>query len=256
MSPRQRASTLTWDDVSQRAIEHGCTVEVDAVNWFSTYRVHHRVAEHFRKGRAFLLGDAAHVHSPVGGQGMNTGIGDAINLAWKLAAVLQAARAGVAPRQLRAGAHRLRPPPGAHHRPRLQLGDEPELERAASCGSKYFRGSLPVLAHARAMRRFMFRTVSQTAVNYRGSALSEGRAGAVRGGDRLPWVPLGDATPITSRRWPRSTGRCMCMASREPRSSRSVATAACRCTSFPGAPTGARAGSSATQSTSCAQTAI
>jgi 2-polyprenyl-6-methoxyphenol hydroxylase-like FAD-dependent oxidoreductase len=50
--------------------------------------VHHRVTEHFRKGRAFLLGDAAHIHSPAGGQGMNTGIGDAINLAWKLAAVL------------------------------------------------------------------------------------------------------------------------------------------------------------------------
>src|SRR5207244_9004363 len=46
-------------------------------------------ADRFRKGRAFLLGDAAHVHSPVGGQGMNTGIGDAVNLAWKLAAVLQ-----------------------------------------------------------------------------------------------------------------------------------------------------------------------
>src|SRR5205823_3270760 len=49
----------------------------------------HRVAAHFRAGRAFLLGDAAHIHSPVGGQGMNTGIGDAINLAWKLAAALQ-----------------------------------------------------------------------------------------------------------------------------------------------------------------------
>src|SRR5260370_26483860 len=54
----------------------------------STYRVHHRVAARFRQGRAFLLGDAAHVHSPVGGQGMNTGIGDAVNLAWKLAAVV------------------------------------------------------------------------------------------------------------------------------------------------------------------------
>jgi 2-polyprenyl-6-methoxyphenol hydroxylase-like FAD-dependent oxidoreductase len=51
-----------------------------------------RVTEHFRKGRAFVLGDAAHVHSPAGGQGMNTGIGDAINLAWKLAAVLAAMR--------------------------------------------------------------------------------------------------------------------------------------------------------------------
>ena len=59
------------------------------MNWFSTYRVHHRVATQFREGRAFLLGDAAHIHSPVGGQGMNTGIGDAVNLAWKLAAVLK-----------------------------------------------------------------------------------------------------------------------------------------------------------------------
>jgi 2-polyprenyl-6-methoxyphenol hydroxylase-like FAD-dependent oxidoreductase len=61
---------------------------VAALGRFSTYRVHHRVAEHFGKGRAFLAGDAAHIHSPAGGQGMNTGIGDAINLAWKVAAVL------------------------------------------------------------------------------------------------------------------------------------------------------------------------
>src|SRR5262252_6761604 len=63
-------------------------INVARVNWFSTYHVHHRVAQHFRKGRAFLLGDAAHIHSPVGGQGMNTGIAGAINLAWKLKAVL------------------------------------------------------------------------------------------------------------------------------------------------------------------------
>ena len=43
-------------------------IEIERVNWFSTYRVHHRVAEQFRKGRAFLLGDAAHIHSPVGGR--------------------------------------------------------------------------------------------------------------------------------------------------------------------------------------------
>ncbi|WP_185066790.1 FAD-dependent monooxygenase, partial [Pseudomonas protegens] len=75
------------EDVSQRAMRQ-LKVEVAQVNWFSTYKGHHRVAEQFRTGRVFLLGDAAHVHSPAGGQGMNTGIGDAINLAWKLAAVL------------------------------------------------------------------------------------------------------------------------------------------------------------------------
>ncbi|TIX37552.1 MAG: monooxygenase, partial [Mesorhizobium sp.] len=51
--------------------------------------VHHRVAERFRVGRVFLCGDAGHIHSPAGGQGMNTGMGDAVNLGWKLAAVVQ-----------------------------------------------------------------------------------------------------------------------------------------------------------------------
>jgi len=55
----------------------------------TTYQVHHRVADRFGKGRAFLLGDAAYIDNPVGGHGMNTGIGDAANLAWKLAADLQ-----------------------------------------------------------------------------------------------------------------------------------------------------------------------
>jgi 2-polyprenyl-6-methoxyphenol hydroxylase-like FAD-dependent oxidoreductase len=82
-----QAEKLTWEDVSKRVMGW-IGIDVEKVNWFSTYRVHHRVADHFRKGRAFLLGDAAHIHSPVGGQGMNTGIGDAVNLAWKLAAVI------------------------------------------------------------------------------------------------------------------------------------------------------------------------
>ena len=59
------------------------------VDWFSSYRVHHRVAATFRKGSVFLAGDAGHVHSPVGGQGMNTGLQDAHNLALLLADVRQ-----------------------------------------------------------------------------------------------------------------------------------------------------------------------
>jgi 2-polyprenyl-6-methoxyphenol hydroxylase-like FAD-dependent oxidoreductase len=57
--------------------------------WLTRFRIHHRATRHYQNGRAFLAGDACHIHSPAGGQGMNTGIGDATNLAWKLAAVLR-----------------------------------------------------------------------------------------------------------------------------------------------------------------------
>lgn len=69
-------------------IARGFTVGYRASTWFATYRLHHRVAERFREGRCFLVGDAAHIHSPVGGQGMNTGLQDAHNLACALADVL------------------------------------------------------------------------------------------------------------------------------------------------------------------------
>src|SRR5207302_7857291 len=79
---------LSFEDIRGQ-VEPLLDVRVTEVNWFSTYRVHHRVADRFQVGRAFLLGDAGHIHSPAGGQGMNTGIGDAINLGWKLAQVIQ-----------------------------------------------------------------------------------------------------------------------------------------------------------------------
>ncbi len=177
---------LSWDDVSKRVIEW-MRIDVDRVHWFSTYRVHHRVADHFRKGRAFLLGDAAHIHSPVGGQGMNTGIGDAVNLAWKLAAVVHG----------RAGAPLLdsyEPERIAFAR-RLVATTDRAFTGVTSPGTIARRVRLdivPLLVPAffalTTVRRFLFRTVSQTAVNYRGSSLSAGRAGTVHGGDRLPWV--------------------------------------------------------------------
>jgi 2-polyprenyl-6-methoxyphenol hydroxylase-like FAD-dependent oxidoreductase len=66
-------------------------VPVKLVNpiWISQFRLHHRGVTKYYQNRAFLAGDAAHIHSPVGGQGMNTGIQDATNLAWKLGLVLR-----------------------------------------------------------------------------------------------------------------------------------------------------------------------
>ena len=66
-------------------------IELTEAPWLSLYRVNVRMVAHYRIGRVFLAGDAAHVHSPAGGQGMNTGIQDAYNLGWKLGCVLDGA---------------------------------------------------------------------------------------------------------------------------------------------------------------------
>jgi len=183
-----RADTLKFEDVSYRAIEH-LKVDVRRVNWFSTYHVHHRVAEHFRKSRAFLLGDAAHIHSPAGGQGMNTGIGDAINLAWKLAAVL----AGRAPDRLldsyeaeRIGfARRL-----VATTDRVFSFVTAEGRIADILRTRVAPVLFPRVISFEVVREYIFRTVSQITLNYRGCPLSAGSAGHVHGGDRLPWVSI------------------------------------------------------------------
>jgi 2-polyprenyl-6-methoxyphenol hydroxylase-like FAD-dependent oxidoreductase len=184
----ERADTLTFGDVSNRAIAH-VRVQIKNVNWFSTYYVHHRVAQHFRKGRAFLLGDAAHIHSPAGGQGMNTGIGDAINLAWKLAVVLagragdklldsyEAERIGFA-RRLVATTDRVFSFATAEGR----IADILRTRVAPIL--------IPKAIAFEPVREYLFRTVSQIMLNYRHGPLSRGAAGHVHGGDRLPWVPI------------------------------------------------------------------
>jgi hypothetical protein len=63
------------------------------LTWITVWRLNVRMAERFREGRVFLAGDAAHVHPPTGGQGLNTGVQDAYNLGWKLASVLAGAPA-------------------------------------------------------------------------------------------------------------------------------------------------------------------
>jgi 2-polyprenyl-6-methoxyphenol hydroxylase-like FAD-dependent oxidoreductase len=74
----------------QNALDaHAFPARIHAAEWMANYHIHQRRVTHMRSGNAFLLGDAAHIHSPIGGQGMNTGIGDAVNLAWKLALVIR-----------------------------------------------------------------------------------------------------------------------------------------------------------------------
>jgi 2-polyprenyl-6-methoxyphenol hydroxylase-like FAD-dependent oxidoreductase len=198
-----KGDALTFEDVSARAIEH-LKLKIDEVNWFSTYHVHHRVARQFRKGRAFLLGDAAHIHSPAGGQGMNTGIGDSVNLAWKLAAVLK----GRAPETLLDSYE----PERIGFAKRLVATTDRIFTLASSPGTlaQRLRTSLlpnlaPGLLGLELVRRFAFRTVSQMVVNYRHGPLSVGAAGDVWGGDRLPWVELGGGRdnfdPLVSLDW-------------------------------------------------------
>jgi len=180
---------LRWEDVSAR-VRDRMHLDVERVNWFSTYRVHHRVAETFRRGRAFLAGDAAHIHSPVGGQGMNTGIGDAVNLGWKLADVVR-----------RAAVERLlesyEPERIAFAR-RLVATTDRAFTLVTRDGwlARHVRVDLvprvlPALVSGEAFRRLMFRTLSQTAIEYRHGPLAgrEAPGGRVRSGDRLPWIP-------------------------------------------------------------------
>jgi len=186
--------SLRWEGVGRHVAER-MGIQVERVNWFSTYRVHHRVAGRFQKGRVFLLGDAAHIHSPVGAQGMNTGIGDAVNLAWKLTDVIE----GRAEASLLDSYESER----IAFARRLVRTTDRAFVLATSPGrlARFVRVHvlpwiLPLLFHFRALQRFMFRTVSQTSISYRGSPLSVGKLGRVHGGDRLPWVGLdGSSNP-------------------------------------------------------------
>ena len=196
-------ANVTFEDIRPYA-ERAANIQVQKVNWFSTYRAHHRVAAHFRVGRAFVSGDAGHIHSPVGGQGMNTGIGDAVNLAWKLAAVVQGrADASILdtyePERI-AFAHSL-----------VATTDKLfQVVTGTGAGSRLFRETImphlaPFALGLATGRTAAFRLVSQTRLHYPDSALSVGEAGHIHGGDRLPWVQSEDGSdnfaPLKSVDW-------------------------------------------------------
>ena len=189
---------VTFADLNS-FVQETVGVETTAVHWFSTYHVHHRVADHFRVGRVFLAGDAGHIHSPAGGQGMNTGIGDAVNLAWKLAHVIRGGNPDIF---------------GSYESERLAFARAlvATTDRAFQLivgkdfTSRMARELIPHLAPFvlgfTPVRRAAFGLVSQTKINYHDSSLSQGAVGNLRGGDRLPWVEsLDNFASLASLDW-------------------------------------------------------
>jgi hypothetical protein len=175
--------------------------------WLTHFRLHHRMAARYRAGGVFLAGDAAHIHSPAGAQGMNTGIQDAWNLGWKLALVVR----GEADDRLLESYEAERMPVG---RFLLRFTDRlfgifaaATLESAAASWLRRTAAPwvLPRVLRSARLRRVAFRTVSQLGIRYRRSpAVTEGtprlRAGP-QAGDRLPDAPLGrDGRPTYLQR--------------------------------------------------------
>ena len=155
--------------------------------WLSEFRISCRMVDRFANGRVFLAGDAAHVHSPTGGQGITTGVQDAYNLAWKLDMMLR----GVAPDSLLDTYTEERLP--VVRRVLKNTDQTASVFLAHSRARRLFRDHvvLPLL-RSRTMQRHLTRRLSQLDINYRRSSLSVHQEKALIGGVR---VHAGDRTP-------------------------------------------------------------
>ena len=156
--------------------------------WTAVFRIHRREAARFRNDRVFLLGDAAHIHSPVGGQGMNMGIQDLFNLAWKLSLVL---RNGGNPQPLDSYEAERKPVDEAVIR---QTDRGTRLISLHGSVSRFVRDHLmSLLAQIPAVAEKLGEGLSGLAVNYRHSPIVEEHGAGMAGpaaGDRAPDAPL------------------------------------------------------------------
>ena len=164
--------------------------------WLSNFRFHRRIVDAYRRGRGVVAGDAAHIHSPFGGQGMNTGMQDAINLAWKLALVLKG----------RAGEHLL----DTYQEERMPIGRQvladtsrtAQLLIASHPALRFFRDRVLVhLIGLEVVQLKFSREASELDINYRRSSLARSHDAPLREGtlradqhderpsvrDRLDW---------------------------------------------------------------------
>ena len=180
LSSRTPAPEISEDGLrSFVAAGTGGRVHVKSVTWMSLYRPHVRMVDRYRVGRVFVAGDAAHVHPPAGGQGLNTGVQDAYNLGWKLAHVSTGAPDG--------------------------LLDTYETER------------LPIAAAVLGLSKRLQRTISarrgketqQLSLNYRDSPLARDTRhapGSLRAGDRAPDAVCVDRDGAPTRLFDRFRG--------------------------------------------------
>ncbi|MCA8915206.1 MAG: FAD-dependent monooxygenase [Planctomycetes bacterium] len=154
--------------------------------WLTRFHLHHRIAKRFRSGRAMLAGDAAHIHSPVGGQGMNTGIQDAWNLGWKLAWALKSPASAEALLE-------------SYHEERHPVGES--LLRTTDAAFNFVAGqgwfaktarswfapwALPLGASLPPIRNRARYLVTELGISYHGSSLCGPGRGTPTPGDRMP----------------------------------------------------------------------
>ncbi|MEM1312146.1 MAG: FAD-dependent monooxygenase [Patescibacteria group bacterium] len=162
-------------------------LKIDRVSWFSYYQVGCKKLDNFRLGNVFFAGDSAHIHSPAGGQGMNTGIGDAVNLGWKLAYTLK----GKAQTNLLNTYN--------EERERFAKGLLNTTDKAFSTLVSHHwlaRFTLNyvivvviwVVSNIRPVQRVIFRKISQVGLSYKGLSMSDGSVASFSGGDRMPNV--------------------------------------------------------------------
>jgi 2-polyprenyl-6-methoxyphenol hydroxylase-like FAD-dependent oxidoreductase len=186
----QNVNEILYETIEQRI--HQTTklsLNISNVKWFSVYKVNTRAVNKFSVGRCFVAGDAAHIHSPAGGQGMNTGIQDAYNLAWKMAFVIK----GYAGEKLLDTYNEERLPNAQ------RLLETTDRAFNMLVGSNWFFSFmrmkiLPLVAKYAIGRdlvgKNIFSAISQIRINYRSNSLSNHASDKdfqVKAGDRMPY---------------------------------------------------------------------
>lgn len=177
---------VTIEDLQRAVNRMGVRAKIAGAEWLTPFHVNDRQAKHYRMGNVFLAGDASHIHSPVGGQGMNTGIQDAANLAWKMAAVARGASDTLL---------------DSYEEERGEVGKA--LLRFTERGLKLATTTNPIVERVRDMLAPLLSMldpvqhravgfISETAIEYRDSAIVHdyGGDGHLRAGDRIPDLPL------------------------------------------------------------------